>query len=103
MILYIIAGIVAVFTGMYFFSNRKTEESVGSSVDNSRVDIEENITTQKSELEPVEEEIQTETQEPEPVEQEIQTETQEPEPVEEEAKPNTTEQNPVEDDENNNK
>ena len=101
--LYIIAGIIAVFTGMYFFSNRKNEEPLNSSIDNSRVDIEESITTQAQEPEPIEESAQPETQEQEPIEESAQPETQEQEPVEEETKPDTTEQSPVEEDENNNK
>ena len=74
-VLYIIGGILAIFTGMYFFSNRKKEHTAYNPVDNSRTDIEENI----------------------------EPKTQEQQPVEEEVKPETTEQESTNEDENNNK
>ena len=91
LILYIIAGILAIFTGMYFFSSRGGGQSVGSKVDNSRVDIEENFVSEIQEQQPTEEET-------------AQPETQEQRPTEEEtAQPETQEQQPTEEDENNNK
>ena len=89
LVLYIIVGLLVVFTGMYFFSNRRGGQLAGSTVDNSRVDIEENIAS--------------ETQEQQPTEETTQPETQEQQPVEDETQSDKTEQRPVEEDENNNK
>ena len=89
LVLYIIVGLLVVFTGRYFFSNRRSGQLAGSTVDNSRVDIEENIAS--------------ETQEQQPTEETTQPETQEQQPVEDETQSDKTEQRPVEEDENNNK
>ena len=67
LILYIIGGILVAFTGLYFFSSRRSSQSAISKVDADRKDIEENITpeTQEepSQLETQEEPSQPETQE----------------------------------------
>ena len=117
LVLYIIVGLLVFFTGMYFFSNRRSGQLAGSTVDNSRVDIEENIVPDTQDQQPAEETTQPETQEQQPAEETTQTETQEqqlaeettqPEteeqkPAEDETQPDKTEQRPVEEDENNNK
>jgi hypothetical protein len=103
LVLYIIVGLLVVFTGMYFFSNRRGGQLAGSTVDNSRVDIEENIASETQEQQPTEETTQPETQEQQPTEETTQPETQEQQPVEDETQSDKTEQRPVEEDENNNK
>ena len=89
LILYIIAGIAAVFAGTYFFSNRKNSQSTSSIVDNSRNDAKE--------------EVQPETTEVQPETTEVQPETTEVQPAEEEVQPETTEVQQTEEDENSNK
>ena len=65
LIMYIIAGIAAIFAGTYFFSNRKNAQSVSSTVDNSRKDSEEEVQSETVEPpQPAEEEVQSETVEP---------------------------------------
>ena len=69
LILYIIAGIAAVFAGTYFFSNRKNSQSTSSIVDNSRNDAKEEVQLETTEVQPVEEEAQPETTEVQPAEE----------------------------------
>ena len=73
LILYIIGGTLVAFTGLYFFSSRRNSQSAISKVDADRKDIEENITPETYEEQPVEEPSQPETQE-EPSQPETQEE-----------------------------
>ena len=83
LILYIIGGILVAFTGLYFFSSRRSSQSAISKVDADRKDIEENITPETQEEQPVEEPPQPETQEEPP-----QPETQEEPSVDEDGNNN---------------
>jgi outer membrane biosynthesis protein TonB len=94
-ILYIIGGILAIFTGAYLFSNRKSNQSSISSVDSERKDIEEN-----AHVEPQVQEPEPQLQEPEPQLQEPEPQVQEPEPQVQEPEPQEL---PVDEDENNKK
>jgi len=93
LILYIIGGILVAFTGLYFFSSRRSSQSAISKVDADRKDIEENITPETQEEQPVEEPPQPETQEEPP----------QPETQEEPPQPETQEEPSVDEDGNNNK
>ena len=63
-IMYIIAGIAAIFAGWYFFSNKRNTQSLTSStVDDAIKDSEVVYQTETTEPQPVEEEVQTETTE----------------------------------------
>ena len=111
LILYIIGGTLVAFTGLYFFSSRRNSQSAISKVDADRKDIEENITPETYEEQPVEEPSQPETQEepsqPETQEEPSQPETQEepsqPETQEEPSQPETQEEPSADEDGNNNK
>ena len=116
LILYIIGGILVAFTGLYFFSSRRSSQSAISKVDADRKDIEENITPETQEEQPVEEqpveeppqpETQEEPPQPETQEEPPQPETQEeppqPEIQEEPPQPETQEEPSVDEDGNNNK
>jgi len=102
LILYIIGGILVAFTGLYFFSSRRSSQSAISKVDADRKDIEENITPETQEEQPVEEPPQPETQE-EPPQPETQEEPPQPETQEEPPQPETQEEPSVDEDGNNNK
>ena len=102
-VLYIIAGVLAVLTGMYFFSNRRRGIVDNNIDDNSANNLEEKNISETQEQQPIVEEIQPDTQEQQPIVEEIQPDTQEQELVEEETKSETTKQNSREEDENNNK
>ena len=107
LIIYIIVGGLAIFIARYFFSNRSSGQSVGSTADNARKDIEENIApeTEIREQEPVQRESQSDPTEQEPaVEKEAtKTQTQEQTPAQEESQSDSAEQESVEEDENSNK
>ena len=121
LIIYIIVGGLAIFIARYFFSNRSSGQSVGSTADNARKDIEENIApeTEIREQEPVQGESQSDPTEQEPVQRESQsdpteqepavekeatkTQTQEQTPAQEESQSDSAEQESVEEDENSNK
>ena len=121
LIIYIIVGGLAIFIARYFFSNRSSGQSVGSTADNARKDIEENIApeTEIREQEPVQRESQSDPTEQEPVQRESQsdpteqepavekeatkTQTQEQTPAQEESQSDSAEQESVEEDENSNK
>ena len=107
LIIYIIVGGLAIFIGRYFFSNRSIGQSVSSTVDNARKDIEENIApeTEIREQEPVQGESQSDPAEQEPaVEKEAtETQTQEQTPAQEDSQSDSEEQESVEEDENSNK
>ena len=64
-IIYIIAGIAAIFAGSYFFSNRRRGQLASSTVDNSRKDLEETYQSETTEQEQSGEEVQSETTEQE--------------------------------------
>ena len=102
-ILYVVGAIAAIFGGFYYFSNRGSSQSVSSTVDTTRRDIEESYHPESGEQQPVQEESQTETQEQQPAQEESQTETQEQQPAQEETQTENTEPHPSEKDENNNK
>ena len=94
LILYIIGGILVAFTGLYFFSSRRSSQSAISKVDADRKDIEENITPETQEEQPVEEQ---------PVEEQPVEEPPQPETQEEPPQPETQEEPSVDEDGNNNK
>ena len=98
LILYIIGGILVAFTGLYFFSSRRSSQSAISKVDADRKDIEENITPETQEEQPVEEQPVEEPPQPETQEEPPQPETQEEPP-----QPETQEEPSVDEDGNNNK
>jgi hypothetical protein len=97
LIIYIIVGGLAIFIARYFFSNRSSGQSVGSTADNARKDIEENIApeTEIREQEPVQGESQSDPTEQEPVQRESQSDPTEQEPVQRESQSDPTEQEPA--------
>ena len=81
-ILYIIGAISVIFGGFYFFSSRGNNQTLSSTVDTARKDIEESYQPESQEQQPAQEETQTETQEQQPAQEETQTENTEPHPSE---------------------
>jgi hypothetical protein len=96
-ILYIIGAISVIFGGFYFFSSRGNNQTLSSTVDTARKDIEESYQPESQEQQPAQEETQTETQEQQPAQEETQTETQEQQPAQEETQSETEEQLSTED------
>ena len=97
LVLYIIGGLLAASTGMYFFSRKRNSTP-------------QNFQPETIKPQPVEEEVQPETTEPQPETTEPQPETTEPQPettepqsVEEEVQLETTEEQKTEEDEKNKK
>ena len=76
-ILYIIGAISVIFGGFYFFSSRGNNQTLSSTVDTARKDIEESYQPESQEQQPAQEETQTETQEQQPAQEETQSETEE--------------------------
>ena len=102
-ILYIIAAIATIFGGFYFFSNRGSSQSINSTVDAERKDIEENNDSLLEENQPLKEEVRTVPQEQQSSQNESQPAEQEQQSAEEEPQPATQDQQTDDPEENNNK
>jgi hypothetical protein len=102
-ILYIIAAIATIFGGFYFFSSRGNSQSINSTVDAERKDIEENNQSLPEEPQPLQEEDQTAPQGEQFNQNESQPAEQEQQSAEEEPQPATQDQQTDDPEENNNK
>mgnify|MGYP001388998597 CR=1 FL=1 len=104
--LYIIAGILAVLTGMYFFSRKRNNVLPNTQSDTTEPQLtEEKVQSDITEPQLTEEEVQSDITEPQPTEpQPTEPQPTEPQPTEEEVQSDTTEPQPSPgEDEKNNK